>query len=346
MARKAVVLFNLGGPDTLAAVEPFLFNLFYDPAIIGLPKPLRYLVAKLISKRRAPIAKEIYKHLGGGSPLLPQTQDQASALERYLSDNQDEYKIFIAMRYWHPRADVTVKQVANFDPDEVILLPLYPQYSTTTTGSSVKEWEKLATLAKLNCPTTILCCYPQNSGFVGACVDLIQQKLSEIEGVQPRLLFSAHGLPKKIIEAGDPYQWQVEQTVEAIVEQLGIPDLDYGICYQSRVGPVEWIKPATEDEITAAGENKKSIMIIPVAFVSEHSETLVELDIEYADLAKAAGVPNYYRIPTVTTHPKFVSGLGDMVKNLAIGTIQSEKGSVICPTMQGACECRRREKND
>ncbi|MEH6404826.1 MAG: ferrochelatase [Sneathiella sp.] len=346
MARKAVVLFNLGGPDTLAAVEPFLFNLFYDPAIIGLPKPLRYLVAKLISKRRAPIAKEIYKLLGGGSPILVQTQDQATALEAYLSDNKDEYKVFIAMRHWHPRADETVKNVANFDPDEVILLPLYPQYSTTTTGSSIKEWEKLAILAKLNCPTTSVCCYPQNSGFVGACVDLIQQKLSEIEGERPRLLFSAHGLPKKIIEAGDPYQWQVEKSVAAIVEQLAISDLDYGICYQSRVGPVEWIKPATEDEINAAGLNKKSVMIIPVAFVSEHSETLVELDIEYAELAETAGVPDYYRIPTVTTHPKFIEGLGEMVKSLAIGTIQSEKGPVICPMTFGACECRKRDKND
>ncbi|MBL4740136.1 MAG: ferrochelatase [Sneathiella sp.] len=346
MARKAVVLFNLGGPDTLAAVEPFLFNLFYDPAIIGSPNPLRYLVAKLISKRRAPIAKEIYKHLGGGSPLLPQTQDQAKALEDYLSGDQDEYKVFIAMRYWHPRAEKTVKQVANFDPDEVILLPLYPQYSTTTTGSSVEEWEKLAKKAKLNCPTTSLCCYPKNAGFVGACVDLIQQKLAEIEGEKPRLLFSAHGLPKKIVDAGDPYPWQVEQSVIAIVDKLGIQDLDYGICYQSRVGPVEWIKPATEDEISAAGADNKSLMIIPVAFVSEHSETLVELDIEYAELAKSAGVPNYYRIPTVTTHLKFIAGLGEMVKSLTIGQLQSEKGPVICPTTHGACECRKRNKND
>jgi len=346
LARKAVVLFNLGGPDSLAAVEPFLFNLFYDPAIIGLPKPLRYLVAKLISKRRAPVAQEIYKHLGGGSPLLPQTQDQANALEDYLSDGQDEYKVFIAMRYWHPRANETVKEVANFDPDEVILLPLYPQFSTTTTGSSVEEWEKLAKQAMLNCPTTSLCCYPKNSGFVDACVDLIQQKLSKIEDQKPRLLFSAHGLPKKIIEAGDPYQWQVEQSVAAIVEALGISDLDYGICYQSRVGPVEWIKPATEDEIAAAGKDNKSLMVIPVAFVSEHSETLVELDIEYAELAKTAGVPNYYRIPTVTTHSKFIAGLGDMVKNLAIGQIQSEKGPIICPNAHGACECRKRDKND
>ena len=346
MARKAVVLFNLGGPDTLSAVEPFLFNLFYDPAIIGLTKPLRYLVAKLISKRRAPVAKEIYKLLGGKSPLLGQTRDQAKALEEYLNDDQDDYQVFIAMRYWHPRAEETVKQVANFDPDEVILLPLYPQYSTTTTGSSVEEWKKLATKAKLNCPTTSLCCYPKNLGFVEACVDLIQQKLSEIEGQKPRLLFSAHGLPKKIIDAGDPYQWQVEQSVATIVEKLGIADLDYGICYQSRVGPVEWIKPATEDEIASAGAAKKSVMVIPVAFVSEHSETLVELDIEYAELAKSVGVPNYYRIPTVTTHPKFIEGLGDMVKSLAIGQLQSEKGPVICPDIHRACECRKRVKND
>lgn len=346
MARKAVVLFNLGGPDTLSAVEPFLFNLFFDPAIIRLPKPLRYLVAKLISKRRTSIAKDIYRKMGGGSPILPQTEDQAAALSDYLSDGDDDYKVFIAMRHWNPRAEVTVKEVANFDPDEVILLPLYPQYSTTTTGSSIEEWGHLAKKAKLNCPTTSLCCYPRNTGFVGAWVDLIQQKLAEIEGERPRLLFSAHGLPKKIVEAGDPYQWQVEQTVEAIVDALGIPDLDYKICYQSRVGPVEWIKPATDDEIKKAGQNERSIMIIPVAFVSEHSETLVELDIEYAELAKSEGVPNYYRIPTITTHPKFIEGLGALVKKLTIGQIQSDINSAVCQKGHGACGCIKRDNND
>lgn len=325
MARKAVVLFNLGGPDRLEAVEPFLFNLFYDPAIIQLPLIFRYLVARLISRRRAPIARDIYKNIGGRSPLLEQTQKQAAALGVLLDAEKDDYKIFIAMRYWHPRADETVREVANFDPDEVILLPLYPQFSTTTTESSVKEWAREAEKAKLNTPTTTICCYPAEHGFVDAYVDLIDRQLRQIVGEQPRLLFSAHGLPQKIIDAGDPYQQQVEHSVAAIVDKLDLKDLDYTICYQSRVGPVKWITPSTDDEIVRAGQDKKPVMVIPVAFVSEHSETLVELDIEYAELAKNSGVPAYYRIPTVYCHPAFINGLAGLVKNM-----DPEKNSRLC----------------
>ncbi len=337
MARKAVVLFNLGGPDSLTSVEPFLYNLFFDPAIIRLPKPLRFLIAKLISKRRAPIAQDIYRHIGGSSPLLEQTREQAAALETCLQEGEDDYQVFIAMRYWHPRASEAVHQVLDFDPDEVILLPLYPQFSTTTTGSSVKEWQEEAKNAGLNVPTSKLCCYPTDKGFIKANVTLIREKFETIEGEKPRLLFSAHGLPKKIVEAGDPYQWQVEQSVDAIVKELDIPDLDYRICYQSRVGPVEWIKPATEDEIEAAGADKKAIMVIPVAFVSEHSETLVELDIEYAELAEEKAVPAYYRIPTVRTHPDFINGLADLVRKQVSGQTTSLCGKRICPKYLGDC---------
>ncbi|MBL4907075.1 MAG: ferrochelatase [Sneathiella sp.] len=343
MARKAMVLFNLGGPDTLAAVEPFLFNLFNDPAIIRLPKIFRYLVAKLISKRRAPIAQEIYKKIGGKSPLLPQTIKQAAALAKALESEDDDYKIFIAMRYWNPRATEIVREVANFDPDEVILLPLYPQYSTTTTESSVKEWLTEATKAKLTDPTSTLCCYPTDTGFVDAYADLISSRLEKIEGDRPRLLFSAHGLPKKIVDAGDPYPWQVEQSVTAIVEKLDLANLDYSICYQSRVGPVEWIKPSTDEEIERAGAAKKAVMIIPVAFVSEHSETLVELDIEYAELAEKCGVPAYYRIPTVTLHPAFIGGLASLVKNLVKGEVSSLCGRAICPKTLTACALAQKD---
>ena len=337
MARKAVVLFNLGGPDSLEAVEPFLYNLFYDPAIIRLPTPFRFLIAKLISKRRAPIAQDIYRNIGGSSPLLSQTEDQADALLKSLQDGGDDYKIFIAMRYWHPRASETVRAVADFKPEEVILLPLYPQFSTTTTRSSVREWKREAEKIGLQVPTSTLCCYPDDTGFVKANAALIREKLAKVEGDQPRLLFSAHGLPKKIVDAGDPYQWQVEQSVAAIVKELAMDDLDYRICYQSRVGPVEWIGPATEDEIEEAGQEKRPVMIIPVAFVSEHSETLVELDIEYAELAEEKGVPAYYRVPTVGIEPAFIQGLADLVKKQGGGRTQSLCGEAICPKNLSDC---------
>ncbi|WP_169543747.1 ferrochelatase [Sneathiella aquimaris] len=341
MARKAVVLFNLGGPDNLEAVEPFLFNLFYDPAIIRVPKPIRYLIAKLISKRRAPIAQDIYRNIGGSSPLLQQTRDQATALQTRLTDllKSDEVKVFIAMRYWHPMTEQTVRDVKAFGADEVILLPLYPQFSTTTTGSSVKEWKKVAKQVGLDAVTTELCCYPDDKGFIDANTALILEKLQQIpeNKDRPRLLFSAHGLPKKIVDAGDPYQWQVEQSVAAIVKKLNIPDLDYTICYQSRVGPVEWIKPATEDEIERAGKENRSLMIIPVAFVSEHSETLVELDIEYAELAEQSGVPDYYRVPTVGVHADYINGLADLVLGMERGKMTSLCGQAICPKSMADC---------
>lgn len=337
MARKAVVLFNLGGPDTLQAVEPFLFNLFNDPAIIRLPAPFRFLLAKFISKRRAPIAREIYKNIGGKSPLVPETEKQADALAECLISEEGDYKIFIAMRYWHPRAQKAVQEIATFDPDEIILLPLYPQYSTATTDSSVLEFKEEAKKFGLSAPISTLCCYPDDLGFVSAYADLVTKQLAEIEGERPRLLFSAHGLPKKIVDAGDPYQWQVEQSVAAIVKKLDIPDLDYRICYQSRVGRLEWIGPSTDEEIHCAGNEKKALMVIPVAFVSEHSETLVELDIEYAELARETGVPAYYRIPTVDTHPDFIAGLARLVKNIDRGKTSSLCGKAICPKSMKAC---------
>ncbi len=245
------------------------------------------------------------------------------------------------MRYWHPRASETVRDVADFNPDEVILLPLYPQFSTTTTRSSVREWKREAEKIGLQALTSTLCCYPDDTGFVKANAALIREKLAEVEGDQPRLLFSAHGLPKKIVDAGDPYQWQVEQSVAAIVKELAMDDLDYRICYQSRVGPVEWIGPATEDEIEEAGQEKRPVMVVPVAFVSEHSETLVELDIEYAELAEEKGIPAYYRVPTVGIEPAFIEGLAELVKKQGGGKTQSLCGKAICPKTLGDCALLR-----
>jgi len=311
--RIAVVLFNLGGPDNPEAIQPFLFNLFNDPAIIQMPNPLRWLLARFISARRAPIAKEIYKHLGGKSPLLDLTQDQAAALENKLTDI-GEVKCFIAMRYWHPMVMEAAERVRDFAPDEIILLPLYPQFSTTTTGSSLKEWSRATSVVGLSSQGKAICCYPDEPGLISAQADLIRKSLEDMNpDSKTRILFSAHGLPKKIVDGGDPYQRQVEKTVDAIIRQLA-PDLDWVICYQSRVGRLEWIGPSTEEELERASKDNAQVLVVPVAFVSEHSETLVELDIEYRELAEDLGISAYHRVPAVGTHEEFISGLAQLIR--------------------------------
>ena len=211
--KKAVILFNLGGPDKLENVEPFLFNLFNDPAILNLPTFLRYPLAKLIANRRAPTAKKIYQELGGSSPILKLTEEQAVALESKLNkdDNGSKYKCFIVMRCWHPRAENVVKEVIDYGPDEIILMPLYPQYSAATSGSSINEWQNICKKNNFEVKTSTLCCYPTDDNFIQAHKDEIVKKIKNLDNF--KLIFSAHGLPEKNIKKGDPYQWQVEQSV-------------------------------------------------------------------------------------------------------------------------------------
>ncbi len=316
MSKKtAVIMFNLGGPDNLDAVKPFLFNLFYDPAIITVPNPLRWMIAKTISRQRAPIARNIYREIGNKSPILEETEKQKKKLEQTLNDlNQDDFKCFVFMRYWHPFAHEIVGDVKKFDPDEIILLPLYPQYSVTTTGTGLIEWNKCAKKSGLTTPYRVVKDYPDHDFFVCTIADMICEKLALIENPKEyRLLLSAHGLPKKTIEAGDPYQMQVEQTCAALMDKLKDEHLDHVVCYQSRVGPLEWIGPSTEDEIERAAEDGKNIIMVPVAFVSEHSETLVELDIEYKELADENGIKDYVRVNTVQDRDRFIEGLAKLV---------------------------------
>jgi len=314
--RTAIVLFNLGGPDRPEAVEPFLRNLFSDPAILRIPGFVRWFLARLISKRRAPVARAIYAELGGGSPILPNTQAQAAALEAALAD-LGERRVFIAMRYWAPRAAETAAAVAAWQPTRIVLLPLYPQFSTTTTQSSLQEWEAAAAAAGLAAvPARRIERYPAEPGFIAALAALIRPRLAAARAAgRPRLLLSAHGLPKKIVAAGDPYQREVEDTAAALRAELADePDLDAVVCYQSRVGPLEWIGPATQAEVERAGRDRVPVVMAPVAFVSEHSETLVELDIELRHVAEAAGVPLYLRVPTVAAEPAFIAGLARLVR--------------------------------
>jgi protoporphyrin/coproporphyrin ferrochelatase len=321
MTRRkiAVVLFNLGGPDGQETVRPFLFNLFRDPAIIGLPALARYPIAALIAVTRTKLAKANYALMGGGSPLLPETEKQARALETDLATRfpDAETRCFIAMRYWKPLTDQAAEAVRAFAPDEVVLLPLYPQYSSTTTGSSLKAWNR-AYRRGLGRVSTV-CCYPTDEAFIQAHADLIQAAYDKAGRPGPaRLLFSAHGLPEKVILAGDPYQQQVEATAAAVAARLG-EGWDWRVTYQSRVGPMKWIGPSTEDEIKAASQQGLALVVTPIAFVSEHIETLVELDHEYREVAVEAGCPAYVRVPALGADPGFIGGLGQIVQGALEG---------------------------
>lgn len=342
--RLAVVLFNLGGPDKAESVEPFLFNLFNDKAIIRLPGLLRRFVAKRISRQRAPIAAGIYANLGGGSPLLKNTQAQEAALSEALAD-LGLVKIFLAMRYWHPMAPETVKAVAEFAPDQIVLLPLYPQYSSTTTGSSLKQWNDIAAKAGLKVPTRAVCCYPSEAGFIASTTELIREAYQSVSAEHPtRLLFSAHGLPERVVKGGDPYQFQVERTAASVVARLGVENLDWSICYQSRVGPLTWIGPSTDEEIRRAGADGKAVVLCPIAFVSEHSETLVELDIEYRHLAEQVKIPRYERVNTVSVAPEFIGGLAQLVRRAALGKrgLMCGEGTPICGPEWKSCPFQSR----
>ena len=342
--KVAVVLFNLGGPDSLDAVEPFLANLFSDPAILRVPGFVRGPLARFIARRRAVVAREIYAKIGGGSPILGQTRSQAVALEQALAGDDLTAETFIAMRYASPRACDVAGVVKAFAPDRIVLLPLYPQYSTTTTGSSLSEWQTEAAKIGLRVPTSVVCCYPTEVGFIAAQAALIGEAIANLPAdARFRLLLSAHGLPKRVVAGGDPYQAQVEQTAQAIVTALARPELDWTVCYQSRVGPLQWIGPATDAEIKRAGGEGLSVVIAPIAFVSEHSETLVELDIDYAHVAKEAGVPNYSRVAAVGTQARFIAGLARLT-NAALGIdgVLPDGGARLCPAACRQCALERR----
>ena len=376
-AKVAIVLFNLGGPDSPEAIRPFLLNLFTDPAILRVPFFVRPFLARIITRSRLKPATENYAILGGKSPLLELTREQAQALEAALPEM--EAKCFIAMRYWHPFSDETARAVKAWNPDRVLLLPLYPQYSTTTTGSSIAAWRSAAVRAGLAAETTTLCCYPTDPQYASATAALIKTAYDDARSKLPpttplRVLFSAHGLPEIIVRNGDPYQWQIERTVAAVVAAMGGQGLtgarlrtitswpgasgpsrandtrtrfqrlagdvspagdspldaahdsgiamlaqmgqglDHAICYQSRATPQKWIDPSTEAEIDRAARDKVAILVVPIAFVSEHSETLVELDVEYRLLAEKLGVPAYFRVPTQNADPGFIAALANLAR--------------------------------
>jgi len=338
MTKVAVVLFNLGGPDSPKAVRPFLFNLFRDAAIIQLPALVRYPLAALIAGGRTKTAQANYAIMGGASPLRPETEAQAQALETELRRQGVDARVFIAMRYWKPFARETARQVAAFAPDEIVLLPLYPQFSTTTTASSVKDW-----LAAYRGPgrSRTVCCYPNSLGVVEAHVAEIR-KVWDAAGrpANLRLLFSAHGLPQQVVDAGDPYAAQVMATAAAIAERL--PELaDWQVCFQSRVGRLKWLAPSTDDAIRAAGADGKGVLISPIAFVSEHVETLVELDHEYAHMARELGIAPYLRARTPGVAPAFIADLARATTEALGRDGTRPHGPWLCPAGHGKCACDR-----
>ncbi len=346
--KTAIVLFNLGGPDTKESIKPFLKNFFMDRNIIQAPWPVRVLVSSLIANRRSKKqAGDSYAFLGDKSPLLENTQAQAAALQKQIEtlDQTRTYKTFIAMRYWHPMTAQTVQDVKNWGADRVILVPLYPQYSTTTTFSALEAWREECKKLGLAAVETIFCCYPDLPGFIDASARLVAETYEgffQLTGQRPRVLFSAHGLPQKIIDQGDPYQWQCQESARKIADATGIENLDWSICYQSKVGPLKWIGPSTEEALHKAAKDQVPVLIYPHAFVSEHVETLVEIEIEYRHLAEEIGVPGFARVPTVSTDAGFIDGLARMILQYKdqTGLVPPQQE---CPVQFDRC-CRREQK--
>jgi ferrochelatase len=338
--RVAVVLFNLGGPASLDEVGPFLRRLFSDPAIIGAPALIRYPLAALIATARGKSAKANYAYMGGSSPLMRETQAQGEALAAALAARgpEDVFKVVTAMRYAAPTSTNAAREVEAFAPEKIVLLPLYPQYSATTTGSSKQAWD-----AAYRGPGRVrmVCCYPAAPGFVKAHAARIMAAWDAAGRPKPvRLLFSAHGLPLTAIEGGDPYQSQVEASAAAVAAALG-EGWDWRVCYQSRVGPMKWLGPYTADAIAEAAREGLGVVVAPIAFVSEHVETLVELDRDYRKIAEAAGASAYIRVPALGVEPLFIEALADLTLGALAQDAAVAPGSAFtCDARWGRCALR------
>ncbi len=320
MGRVGVLLLNLGGPDTLADVRPFLYNLFSDPEIIRLPfrwlqKPLAWLIAT----RRAKTSQANYAEIGGGSPLRQITEEQAVALNKSLAAQGVEAEIYIGMRYWHPFTEAALADIKRDGVEELVILPLYPQFSISTSGSSFRLiesiWQDDPELQKIK--YTLIPSWFNNPGYIQAMVSLLRQELDQLpEPDEATIFFSAHGVPVSYVtEEGDPYQAEIEACVHLIMKALDRPN-PHILAYQSRVGPVEWLKPYTEDVIPElAASGVKTLVVVPISFISEHIETLQEIDMEYRELAEESGIHTFRRVPALNTHPDFISGLASLIQD-------------------------------
>jgi len=314
MSKIAVVLFNLGGPDSLEAIEPFLYNLFCDPDIFKLPLGQKTL-AKFISSRRAPKVAEEYKLIGGKSPINDWTEKQRTMLEIHLRNDNPDIDVHIAMRYWKPLTEETVKIVEAVNYEKIILLPLYPHYSITTTGSSFNEWKRhyKGNKSKL----IYINNYQTNEKYIAALNQRIDETILRFpENVRNdiQLVFSAHGTPMSLVKKGDPYSGHIKETVNVVMKARNYSHKHHQ-CYQSKVGPMKWLEPATDtmiEELAASG--KKHLLIIPISFVSDHVETLFELDLEYRHVADKCGIENYIVMKGLNDSELFIEALAELVK--------------------------------
>ncbi|MBE9130142.1 MULTISPECIES: ferrochelatase [unclassified Coleofasciculus] len=318
MGRVGVLLLNLGGPDEPEDVRPFLFNLFSDPEIIRLPFSwLQTPLAWLISTMRAKKSQENYRQIGGGSPLRYITEAQAQALQDQLQEKGQEANIYVGMRYWHPFTEEAIARIKRDGIEQLVILPLYPQFSISTSGSSFRLLEKLwQEDPRLNqIEYTVIPSWYKQPGYLQAMADLIAQELNRFPNPESaHIFFSAHGVPLSYVtEAGDPYQQEIEDCVNLIVQTLNRPNA-HSLAYQSRVGPVEWLQPYTEDSLQELGtQGVKDLLVVPISFVSEHIETLQEIDIEYRELAEESGIEHFQRVPALNTHPIFIDSLATLV---------------------------------
>ncbi|MEO1403210.1 MAG: ferrochelatase [Cyanobacteria bacterium J06635_1] len=348
MGRTGVLLLNLGGPEQLEDVRPFLFNLFADPEIIRLPFPwLQKPLAWLISNSRAEKSQENYKQIGGGSPLRRITEEQADALKAQLQTQGYDATVYIGMRYWYPFTEEAVAQIKNDGVEDLVILPLYPQFSISTSGSSFRLLEQLwledPSLNRIS--YTVIPSWYNREGYVQAMANLIAQEIDKLPNPnEAHVFFSAHGVPVSYVEeAGDPYQREIEKCTELIMKQLNRPN-GHTLAYQSRVGPVEWLQPYTEDAIADLGANGiHDLVVVPISFVSEHIETLQEIDIEYRELAEEAGIEGFHRVPALNTDTTFISDMADMVvealqapRKLFSDVVQPEKRVRIYPQDKSA----------
>lgn len=315
--KRAVLLLSMGGPDSLAGVRPFLFNLFNDPAILRMPSLLRWPLAHLLSFSREKEARKIYEQLGGKSPLTDNTFAQARALEDRLNDiSENQNRVFVGMLYAPPFVREAVATMRGYDPDEIVLLPLYPQYSTTTSEPALKEALKEIRKNSDSKKIKMIDRFPLLGGLIDSWVRAIKTAAQDTKDNPTHILFSAHGLPEKIVREGDPYPQECQALAQAIAARLDLTEKDWTLCYQSRVGPVRWIGPSTEDEIRRHAQARKAILVAPIAFVCDHSETLYEIDHLYREKAKQLGAPAFATARPPATEESFINDLAAQIEAL------------------------------
>jgi ferrochelatase len=349
--RIGVLLFNLGGPETLEDVRPFLFNIFVDPDIIRLPwRALQKPLAWLISTQRHKKSRGYYEQIGGGSPLRRITEEQARALECALASRNIHARAYVGMRYWNPFIEEALEQITRDRVDHLVILPLYPQFSVSTTGSSLNRMHAIAEETGLSLPpTSVICSWEADANYIESMAAAAREELALFPDQDPsktHILFSAHSVPVRYIDEGDPYLDQTKRTVELVMERLGT-HRPHTLSFQSKVGPVEWLTPATNETIPRlAAEGVSQLMLVPVSFVSEHSETLYEMDILYRDAAARAGVAYYRRVPTMNCRADFIEALATLVERALPCNAGSASGSIcihspVASSAAPSCACER-----